>query len=328
MFFHNVIMPTVPLRLSGFCSNGRRSSPLVVELAAEVVRVIAAAHGNPESVPEPDQVPAAPKRGPARALPAAAAPTIDSNSNASEAQGATRGSIDARSSAKEAAAAVQPAAVPLSSDQEGSKLLADLMQIDSYQRDETHAEKVAGAQDKPKAFGLQPKAIPALNSASHKPGGLFRQPAKSAMLSAASARGSTGLFRQAEPAPAASAAAERLAVPAVTEPSAAVSSDASGKAETAAVEGSGGATAAAQALPKAPLEAAASQQAPQQGSDSGRVQGLPMQCQPTALGAMFGSSKRAKIGTGAVMLRVSAEPLKPAKETGKVCVVAPYVLPA
>ena len=281
---------------------------MVAELAAEVVQVIATAAQNPGSVPEPDQAMAFLKKPFSRA--AQAAPLLKAPGIQTVETDTSARAIDANGIAE--TATVQMAVPPVGISENPAALL-----LPNTSKEAETGETESAAEDKPRLPSLQPKPIPSLSLGPQRSGSLFRQAPKGAsMFAPAPMHAAPSLTQQPEANPAAASAVE--AAPPAAAPAAGQSSAAApNTAQPIAASARAGID-----VPTAPgapsvgtTEAVAGQPSLQQPARAAKAQGLAVQGKPTALGSMFGASKRAG---PAAMLGMPSNAQKAASTADKV----------
>ena len=312
------------------CSNGKRSSPIVVELAPEVLQVITTAAQNPESVPEPDQAPRPTRQHHSQAAYAASAP---SQSNAAQVLGTEEpepvAAQQRNASSNANAAEVQTVATHLSGSQEQAACQQDAPRLGKHQGKGAEGG-LSATKDKPRVIGLQPKAIPSLSIAAQKSIGLFRQPPRPSLAASSppehasatldsgqlgpSLPGATAAPNAAvtgRPMPEAAATAVPTTAAAARASEAAASSAAEDATKIAAAgRGHAGASGLAESIITDASEATAVQLSLQGDSAAAKAQRPPMQSQVTKLGSMFVAPKRARPGQSAAMLSMLSQSQK------------------
>jgi hypothetical protein len=259
---------------------------VVAELAAEVVQVIAVAAQDPESVPQPDQATAFLER-PSSLTAQAAAPLQQAAGTQTALPDAADRAIDANGTAE--ATHAQMAGSPVCTNRGPAALLSPNTE------QEAGAGKLASAAEgKSRLPSLQPKAIPSLCLGQQRSDGLFRQaPVRAPVFDPAAMRAVPRLTQQPEanfPAASAIKAALQDAGPGAEQSSAAALSTAQPRAVSA--QAGIGRSPAAGPPTVGMTEAGAGQPSLQPTAQGAKVQGLAGP-KPTALGTMFGASKRA-----------------------------------
>ncbi len=313
------------LMTARMCSTGKRSSPIVVEQAPEVLQVITTAAQNPESVPEPDQAPRPTRQHHSQAAYTASAP---SQSNTAQAPGTEEPQPVAAqqhiASSNVATAEAQTATTHLGGSQEHAAPQQTAPRPGSHQKKCTEGG-LSAAEARPRVIGLQPKAIPSLCMGAQKASGLFRQPPRPSLavslppvpasatldpgqlgpLSLPGATATPDAAATGRPMPeAAATAVPATAAAAGTCASEAAASSAAGDAGKIAAAGCGnaGASGLAESIITDASEATAVQLSLQGDSAAPKMQRPPMQSQATKLGSMFGAPKRARSGQSAALL--------------------------
>ena len=290
----------------------------MVELAAEVVQVIAASAQNPESVPEPDQLRHQPKQHFAKAV--HAVPQSPSQSNRAPVQLSAELSTDpsqercAVSDVERKAG--QPAAVHLDITEAQAALQSCAPQHGQCQE----MAAPPAEQNRSPASSLQPKAIPSLSIGSQRSSSLFRQPPRSmATPSITPVPSKTPVNPSQQGAatctatavPASSASAGSLTQTQVPIPAASAAAAAGAAAEQADVLASEPAENIDTDMP-----GATAAKLPSHGVLAGPgTQSLPTQRQPTRLGSMLGASGHARRGPGTAMLSALSQEQKSAART-------------
>jgi len=296
------------------CSNGKRSSPIVVEQAPEVLQVITTAAQNPESVPEPDQAPRPTRQHHSQAAYTASAP---SQSNTAQAPGTEEPQPVAAqqriASSNVATAEAQTATTHLGGSPEHAAPQQNAPRPGSHQKKCTEGG-LSAAEARPRVIGLQPKAVPSLCMGAQKASGLFRQPPRPSLAVSsppvpASATLDSGQLGPGLPS---ATAVPATAAAAGTHMSDAAASSAAGDAAKIAAAGCGnaGASGLAESFNTDASEATAVQLSLQGDSAAPKMQRPPMQSQATKLGSMFGAPKRARSGQSAAMLSMLSQSQK------------------
>ncbi len=301
------------------CRRGKRSSPIAVELAAEVVQVITASAHNPESVPEPNELCPLPRHYESGlAVPAPSQSNgphslqQTAEQSAAPAQEHESGSTDTREG--------QQSALLLNSAQGQAAPKQKASEDGKYQ--EIAALAVPSAeQRRPCVTSLQPKALPSLSFGTRKSSSLFRQAPK-----ASPAQPATPVPAHAAPIPSQQSLAPTAAATATS--AEAAPTDKSLLQAEAGIPMIGGAEATAAELDHSlasdpadtmVVDASEGSTVKPRGALAGPgTQSLPIQSQPTKLGSMFGASKRARLGPGAAMLSVLSNSKQPARTADQV----------
>ena len=292
------------------CSTGKRSSPLLSELAAKVVQVIAAAAQNVDSVPEPDEAIAKLKHSRAQAASAqtpppapvpsatSAAPVPSVGGKADETDNADVAQTPAANASIPEITGGQKAPAPQSSN--GSAAVMELAAAVPELSQTGAAEGAATPPAmQPKAGALQPKQLPLLVRNPQRSGGLFRP---------------AGLLHQQAPANN-SAFLPQRPVPDVPPAGAALAKPAQPAERPAAATSLG----AADAVQQHDSSAAVGQLSLQQEGAVMQQQQQSLRAQATGLGALLGCSRTPRPGAGMAMLGMSSGAPKSGRSTNKVC---------
>ena len=289
----------------------------MVELAAEVVQVITSSAQNPESVPEPDQLRHSLKHQHyAHAAHAAPAPSQSDKApitqTAEQSTASAQGHCTGRNADTKAG---QLPALPLDGTQRQAAP-EEHASLQGTRRDTESLAAPSAEHGRPRVSSLQPKVIPSLTFGSQKSSSLFRQPVKSSPTLTAAPVPAGATLPPSQECPASKIVAAPASAPA----------DSAGKVSAeAALAATGGALATA-AEPDHPAasrravtialdtsEATTLRPAFQGALAGPGTQSLLGQSQPTALGSMFGASKRARCGLSTARLGVLSNSQQPAR---------------